>query len=704
MPLLASYRGLGRAIANEIGLLPGRPRLWAACLVVMGIPALYATTYLAGVWNPYGHLNRLPVGLVDEDRGARAAGHALNLGHQVVTELDHKRPFAFRSFGDETQAHDAVARGEIYFALVIPPEFSARAVAAGQPAQLRLLSSEGTSYMASLVGERFVDTVASTLNDQLGAARWKLVLGQLGPLREGVGQLREGAHRLQAGSVLLANGSARLETGLQAAADGTHRIHDGAGLLADGVGRLTAGAAQLDAGLRTMNARMPQEADLDRLSAGAHAVAAGNRRLADGLGRLDDGANSLANGQSQLASGLDQLAAGTHKLAAGSARLTDGMGHVPLAGAMLALGPRQLQAGAERVAQGTVQADQGAQRLASGADTLANGAHEARVGAERLASGAHQLDDGVQRLTGGMKTLHGALRTIVPRLPADRDLTRLHEGAVTLASGTGTLEDGVDRLAAGSQQLASGAGALTRGETRLAGGLDTLYAKLPSGGTAAGYAAPVSTEVVKIAPVRNNGVAFAPYFIALALWMGAVMTGFVFHFTVLPESSRDTGQRARMLAKAAIPTAIVIGQALVLGLVMQFGLHVPVPHPVSFYAILLAAAWTYLNIVMGLVMLVGDAGKLAAIVLLVFQLAAAGGPFPIELAPVFYQRVNPYLPIAQIVKALRADLFGAYGGHWGPFTLEMLLVGLAATLLALALGRRQWRFVPDEAYGPIIQA
>lgn len=646
MPLLASYRGLRRAIANEIGLFPGRPRLWIACLAVMAIPSLYATTYLAGVWNPYGHLDRLPVGLVDADRGATAAGRRVDLGRQVLAQLERKPPFAFRQYADEAAAHAAVARGEIYFALVIPAAFSADAVAAGPPAQLRLLSSEGTSYMAALVGERFADTVASTLNDQLGAARWKLMLGQLGPLRAGVGRLRDGAHRLNAGQAQLANG----------------------------VGRLTDGVARLDAGLRTMASRMPADADLDRLAAGAGALASGSTALAGGLGRLDAGAQQLAAGNRQLAAGLDRLAVGTRQLATGSVALRDGLARVPLAGGMLSAGPRRLAAGAAQVAEGTSLADRGARRLAAGAGALAAGAHAAHAGAVRLASGAQPLNAGVGRLTGGMKALHGALSTIVPRLPADADLARLRGGADTLASGT-------DALSAG---------------------LDTLYAKLPA--KASAIAAPVGTQVVAIAPVRNNGVAFAPYFIALALWMGAVMTGFVFHFTVLPESSRETGQRARMLAKAAIPSALVLAQAIVLGAVMQFGLHIPVPHPASFYLILLVASWTYVNVVMALVMLIGDAGKLLAIVLLVFQLAAAGGPFPIELAPTFYQRVNPYLPIAQIVKALRANLFGAYDGGWGVFTLEMFLIGLAATALALALGRRQWRFVPDEAYGPIIQA
>jgi putative membrane protein len=147
---------------------------------------------------------------------------------------------------------------------------------------------------------------------------------------------------------------------------------------------------------------------------------------------------------------------------------------------------------------------------------------------------------------------------------------------------------------------------------------------------------------------------------------------------------------------------IVVGQALVLGLVMQFGLHIPVPHAPSFYFITIAAALTYLNIVMALIMILGDAGKLVAVVLLVFQLAAAGGPFPIELSPHFYQEMHPFLPIAHIVKALRATLFGAYDGNWGVFTVEMISVGVIAQVIALAIGRRRWKFVPDENYGPIL--
>ena len=71
----------------------------------------------------------------------------------------------------------------------------------------------------------------------------------------------------------------------------------------------------------------------------------------------------------------------------------------------------------------------------------------------------------------------------------------------------------------------------------------------------------------------------------------------------------------------------------------------------------------------------GDAGKAAALILLILQLSSAGGVMPVELSGSFYQSISPWLPFTWVIKALRASMFGAFDGQWLHFWLAIGLAG-----------------------------
>jgi putative membrane protein len=87
----------------------------------------------------------------------------------------------------------------------------------------------------------------------------------------------------------------------------------------------------------------------------------------------------------------------------------------------------------------------------------------------------------------------------------------------------------------------------------------------------------------------------------------------------------------------------------------------------------------------------------------VFQLAAAGSAYPIELSPPLFRAVHSILPITNIIKALRAVLFGSYQGHWQRYAFNLALVGVIALALTWLIGRWRWRFVPNETYAPALE-
>ena len=78
----------------------GRGRLPRAALVsLLLLPLLYGALYLWSFWDPYGRLDRVPVALVNDDKGATA-------GKEKLTAGDDDRRGAAR------ERHLRVARGE----------------------------------------------------------------------------------------------------------------------------------------------------------------------------------------------------------------------------------------------------------------------------------------------------------------------------------------------------------------------------------------------------------------------------------------------------------------------------------------------------------------------------------------------------------------------------------------------------------------
>ena len=225
-------------------------------------------------------------------------------------------------------------------------------------------------------------------------------------------------------------------------------------------------------------------------------------------------------------------------------------------------------------------------------------------------------------------------------------------------------------------------------------GLRLLKASLPTEmpapqGTPAGLAHSVQPVLEVVAPVASEGAGFSPNFVPLALWMGAVMTAFLFHFGRLPAQLMAAPRAATVAGRLVVPALVAAGQSLVMLAMLVGVLHVPVPRVLPFAATLLVASLVFLCLIFALVHLFGDVGKMAAVLLLVVQMSAAGALLPTELTPHLFQAIHQWLPLTWVIHAFRASLFGAYDGALASAWVTMLTTGAAALALAVVFGR--WR-------------
>jgi putative membrane protein len=614
-----------------------------AVAAVVVIPAAYALIYLSSVWDPAARTEALPAAIVNLDAGVDYRGQSANVGAELSDSIRARHLFGFQLQDDEAAARKAVREGRLVLALIIPPDFSANAVPGRErgAGRLTVYISEGNNYAAAGMARRFAAELGHQVNEALNEKRWALVLSSTAGSQQSVRKLKEGMDQLR-------QGSHELERGLQQAGGGARELQDGARQLNAASSQLAGGARQAAQGARQLDARRPPAAELQALKGGAHA---------------------LADGHAELGRGLEKIQAGTEQLTQGAGRLHDEAEDIPFVGEKLA---------------------RGAGALADGSTQLGGALQQARQGQKQLADGAARLNTGVARLADGMSALGDGVHTLATRLPDDTKLDEFGAGMDRLAQGTRGLNTGVEKLHAGA--------------ARLTAGLDLLVESLPSvpslDGSARGLADSVQPVVEVVAPVPNNGSGFAPNFVPVALWLGAVMTAFLFHLRRLPESARGASRLSQILGKLALLTAIVLAQSGCVLLMLTLLLEMPVPHLGAFWLTLSLASVTFLLIIVALTRALGDIGKGVALLLLVLQLSSAGGILPIELSGQVFQGLNPWLPFTWVVRAFRASLFGAYDNAWLKAWSVIALIAFLAFLAAAFIGR--WQYVRDEEHRPAL--
>ena len=620
-------------------------RFAMATVAVACIPALYAVIYLSSVWDPSAHTSALAVAVVNLDKGVSFQDHEFNVGNEVIGKLKTTQTFGYRDFTDEDEALFAVRQGKLAFALVIPPHFSSNAVPGARTGggKLMVYTSEGNNYQAAHLARRFATDLGNAVNASLNERRWALVLSSAAGSQDNLKRLRDGAAQLRAGAKELGDGATQTAAGARAVNGGAFRLNDGVTQLVDGF-------RQLGAGLKTMDAARPAATD---------------------LARLKNGADTLAAGHGELEQGFVELQSGTKRLREGVTGFRN-----ETADSILVPG---------RVTEGLDQLGNGVDQLGAGLRTASDAQHQ-------LANGSKQLSTGVTTLTQGVQALGNGIHTAVTKLPEDRKLSSLSDGAGELLSGTTALAAGNDKVKAGTQRLHEGIELLVQSLPAAVGVLE---------GSAEGLANSVEPVVEVDAPVPNHGSGFAPNVLPAALWLGAGIIAFLFNVRVMPQHAQHFPPVTQFIGKILVPAVVVMVQAVLVLLAVAFLLDIHIHLPAALVLTLGISALTFLAIVFALTRALGDAGKALAMLFLAVQLSSSGGVLPVELSGGIFANISPWLPMTWVVQAIKASMFGAYDSQWLQPMLQVAGAGVAATLMASFVGR--WRYVNHNEMRPPIE-
>ena len=607
------------------------------------VPLLYGAVYLWAYWDPYGRLDRVPVAVVDQDRAVTAGGGRVDAGQAFVRQLELDRVFDWR-FVDAAQAARGLQDGRFSFVITVPPDFSARLVrpAGGAPARGSMLITlnDANGYLAGKLAE----TTRTALEEQVDvAARTayaQRLLGDLGAFRERLARAATGAGRLQGRAGQARQHAAQALSGLTR--------------LQSGTARLTAADQQLAGATRQVDQAVSAGAAAvaGEISATAQVLVDSAATTAQATGLAAGGAGQAQRQAAAALGGLAQLGQAhpglrrdpAYQRAVGAAR------QAGQTTAGLSADAQQAQASAE----GTLA---GAQRLQSGAGQAQQQLRTAATRTGALATGAQQAADAAKRLR--------------------RDLAGTLRGARSLRSGTGQL-NGVAAQVAGGLRDASRALPLTspQGRASIAGVLGS----------------PVDVRTANLHPAGVYGRGLAPLLFGVALWV----FGLIAYLVLRPLNPRALAGRARAVTVALagwLPgAALGAAGALALYGVVDAGLGLDPLHPLWTVGLLVLAAWAFVAVQHFLRAALGAAGHAVSLVLLVLQLTASGGLYPVQTTPAPLQALHPVVPMTYLVDGLRVTISGGEVEHLvrDAAVLGGVLLAFLALGAVTACRRRAW--------------
>ena len=585
--------------------------------------------------------------------------------------------------------------------------------------------------LQSKVDKEIISKLASKLNEVPDSLQE--ISNGADQVLNGSESLNDGIKQINDGTSTLSNSYKEFDNGVESAYNGSESLNNGISQVSNGVDTLKNGGKTLDDAITKIN----QGAD-ELSTQGSQGITA----LANGANDLNNGAQSLNQGVSQYVEGAESLADGTTNYVTSNKKILEGT-NAYVSGVStlnektkaileglsaygqtstdpkvqylatqaqavldyqingvkafnyLEASGKQLQAGTKEISKYNDQLTNGASSLKTSGTALKQGANNLYKGTQSLVSGT----SGLGSLTNGIQSLKTALSQV------KQGTTSLNQGISTLQSGTNKLSDGSSSLETGLEKLNSssktvdnalgtlndGTETAYEGSSQLVSGVQTFKTSIDEGmedtkeqlktldGIDEFGEDPVEFKTEEYGKVDSYGIAFTPLFLCIGLWVGALMAYVVLYY----DHDERFGIFGMNAKNKILQNIIYLGlgavEGLITGILLKAGLGYEIQNMALYYGASILIGITFMSIIQFLIRNFGDIGKFLALIILVLQLAAAGGTFPIETIDKGFQAVSAYLPMTYSIKLLREILVPTEANFKGMYI--GILIGIIAVTM-----------------------
>lgn len=395
-------------------------------------------------------------------------------------------------------------------------------------------------------------------------------------------------------------------------------------------------------------------------------ISARGQNLVTNANELKEDSKVLISDAQKLQTNNEDLVNKSNTLKSDNTKLTQGALQILAKSDELALQSQKIFGGVSELKNQTSNLSE----LTEGIKTLKSVISQVNAGTESLTSGVNELKTGTNKVQNGS--------------------VELSKGLNTLKTSSKDVKNAIEQISDGTSQALEGSTTLKQGttefKTQINEGLETAKEEVKKLDDLDNYVQdPVQFKEESYGKVDSYGVAFAPLFISIGLWVGALMCYVVLYydqrhrFGILDHDSK----KSKILQNALY---LVIGavEGVLTGLILKWTLGFDVVNMGTYVCQCILAGFVFMTVIQFLIRNFGDIGKFLALIILVLQLAASGGTFPVETIDNGFKVFTNMLPMTYTIRAFRDALVAT--DHSLIATNTWILIGIFVILNIINLG------------------
>ena len=684
-------------------------------IIVLGLvllPSIFSWYNVLACWDVFNNTDNLKVAVANSDEGYQSdlVPLKVNLGDQVQNALleDKEMEWVFTS---EEDAIEGARSGEYYAAVVIPQSFSKDMMTFYSPevehASILYYTNEKKNVVAPKLTERGADDVANKINTIFVEKISEVGLNVASSLvdytdnKQFVNQITQLSDNIATLSGRMAQASEVVSGYSSLLSASESLIASSADLLGE-----TSDSAQqvLDT---TNNAKQSINSLTDAMAVSTDALHSALEKSTDSFEgvseSIDTAFTSSGTAATTTASSLDTQAEAVRNQAVSMRAMADSLERCSVPPEF----EGTLDAFVSQVRASADTQDQLAQSLTAAADSIRTQNDEAQAHHAEVKDLAEQAKGSIKDLSQDYNN------TIKPELEklqtqVEKSSTLLFDNASQLSSVTeginGASGSLIDTLAVAQNNLDSSAQSLKESSEYLAQlssniktavssedwqGLKQIFQTDPHE-LAQSLASPVQIERTALYPASNFGSQMAPLYTMLGLWIGSLLLLVAVKVKVSSRTLAEVGYpklHQVFWGRFLIFACLSFVQSSILALGNLLFLQVQATEPLLFLVCYWVSGLVFTFIIYTLVVSFANLGKALAVFLLIIQVSAGGGSYPLPMLPDFVQALSPFLPLTHAINALRAAMMGLYQmDFW--VEIGLLLVFLVPFMLLGLLLRK----------------
>ena len=676
-----------------------------AMLVLIGVillPCLYAWVNIGAYADPYSYTSGLKVAVSSRDQGAdNELTGKLNAGDKVVDALKENDSLGW-VFTDPEEAVEGVRSGEYYAAIIIPESFSEDllSITTGELRQpvLEYYLNEKKNAMAPLIMNVGARTLKNQINQQFIDAVVEAVAEIAQSMMEELGADLESVNSsltadLNAVSANLSDYES-MAAGLQGTLSQTQgfdssirsRLQD----IAASAASCRTTLAQADKSLRSQRSairsfsdsmnrtmsngslfladvRLDSDRDFNELKIKALEVNEKIGTAVDRLQQVTDWNTEMIGNMTELnrTLNLPETNALLQRLEERNREQKELLN--ALQGGSLAVGDAAQKTG-DNAAQIRKDIDAGRTAILNAQSSYSNDTYGS------ISETLDQLSFFLGRAGGILEPVDSQIDQMGIILDGlDRSLDDINDSLGAAQSSLAGVREQVNRTITDLNALESS----EEYQEILSAGID--------GKALSGFiSSPVELKTETFFKVRNYGSAMSPFFTNLAIWVGGMVLLSLFRLEV------DTDENIRSIRPAegywgrwALFFVVGQAQAITVCLGDLLMMRVQCAHPLLFILSGMMASFVYISLIFALAITLKHVGKALCIIILIFQIPASSGTYPMEMTSLFFRVLHPVIPFTYGVNAMREAQIGIYGHHYALAMARLLLFIVAALCIGL---------------------